>query len=91
MNRPRFEVYPRTKLAAGEVEEGGEREPDGFGWRFRGANGRIQAVGGEGFTRRADAHRAVDDFCDELESVSSGTDAGAYIGRPIVDLEADES
>lgn len=39
-----------------------------YGWRFRAANGQISAVGGEGFTRRLDAYRAVEDFCAALDA-----------------------
>lgn len=37
-----------------------------FGWRFRAANGEISAIGGEGFTRREDAHRAIRQFASTL-------------------------
>lgn len=46
MRTPRFEVFPRAD--------------EDFGWRLVAANGLIVA-GGEGFTRRADAHRGVRD------------------------------
>lgn len=75
MNDPRFEVYPRLHTVqkthvttcntcdAGIAYEKPHDEPTGdFGWRFRAANGQISGVSGEGFTRREDAHRAVDDF-----------------------------
>jgi len=53
-NEPRPEVYPR----AGAIESAyGSSGPE-YGWRFRDGNARITFVGGEGFTRREDAHRA---------------------------------
>jgi len=67
-NAPRFEVYPQMETgwnAAGPVDK-----PTGeYGWRFRAANGQISAVGGEGFTRREDAERAVRDLIYALEGV----------------------
>lgn len=77
---PLFEVYPVSIQP-----RGGKRRTEYF-WRFRAANGQISAVSGEGFVRREDAHRAIDRFSEALESVSSGTDAGAYIGGEIVDV-----
>jgi uncharacterized protein YegP (UPF0339 family) len=51
-NQARFETYPeRHRWLTGE-----------YGWRFRAADGKISAVGGEGFTRREDARRAINDF-----------------------------
>lgn len=46
--KPHFEVYPR--------------KDGGYGWRFVATNNRITAIGGEGFTRRDDANRAIHDF-----------------------------
>lgn len=65
MNDPRFEVYPRRSQPVGGV--GGPPALTGYGWRFRAANGQITAIGGEGFTRREDAHRAVARFVEVLE------------------------
>jgi uncharacterized protein YegP (UPF0339 family) len=65
MNEPRFEVYKRKVNAAGDEHKYGGYL-GGFGWRSRAANGQITAIGGEGFTRREDAHRAVEDFRREL-------------------------
>lgn len=69
MNDPRFEVFPvmQTRRGTyvehptkGRIDVADAQEPSGeFGWRFRDANGRITFIGGEGFTRREDAHRAV--------------------------------
>lgn len=68
-NEPRFEVYPQTTEAWGAAPA----EPTGeFGWRFRAANGEITAVGGEGFTREADAMRACIQF---------GRDVGLPVGE----------
>ncbi len=44
MKRPRFVVYEAA---------------DGFRWRLLAANSRLIAEGGEAYTRRSDAHRAV--------------------------------
>jgi len=55
-----FETYPQVTPARDQVE--GEQlveETGEFGWRLRGANGKIEAIGGEGFTRREDARRAI--------------------------------
>jgi uncharacterized protein YegP (UPF0339 family) len=81
-NEPRFEVYPRQRSEPVYVDdpEGARRDvPTGdFGWRFRAANGKITAIGGEGFTRREDARCAVIDF---RESVVSG---GKRIAWPTI-------
>lgn len=61
-NEPHFEVYPRRKAEL-RASENADAE---FGWRFRAANGQISAIGGEGFTRREDAHRAVKDFLQAI-------------------------
>lgn len=70
MSEPRFEVYPRktppenTPLdqTAAPLDWEGRPGPQAeYGWRFRAANGQITAIG-EGFSRREDAHRAVNDF-----------------------------
>lgn len=65
-----FEVYSQH-IDGIDLESGTPiRKPTGqFGWRFQAANGKISAIGGEGFTRRVDAHRAVRDFCDALAAV----------------------
>ena len=57
------------------------RRSDGdFGWRFKGANGEISAISGEGFTRREDANRAIHDF---LAAVWESADPHP----PIVDID----
>lgn len=64
VNDPRFEVYPRKRAGEGapmNTEDGPAPSLPEYGWRLRAANGQIIAIGGEGFTRRADAHRAVND------------------------------
>lgn len=64
---PHFEVYTRHTVSNAErLAEGEEVTESEYGWRFRAANGQISAVSGEGFTRRADAHRAVRDFVRDL-------------------------
>lgn len=82
MNDSRFEVYPQKRAVddGASAQVGPTRE---FGWRFRDANGQISAIGGEGFTRRADAHRAIEDF---REAVLAGGKRIAW--RPIVDVNA---
>ena len=50
--KPQFEIYKR---------EDGE-----WGWRFKGRNGKILAIGGEGITRKDDCERSVDTLCDDL-------------------------
>jgi hypothetical protein len=90
MNAPRFEVYPRRE----DVTRPGEHEPIGgsvdFGWRFRDANGRITFIGGEGFTRREDAKRAVKGALHDVAAllgVSEG-DLPVKMGDiPIVDVD----
>lgn len=62
MNEPRFEVFPeKWQLAVHGVAREGE-----FFWHFRAANGKIDAVGGEGFTRREDARRAIQQFTADV-------------------------
>jgi uncharacterized protein YegP (UPF0339 family) len=81
VNDPRFEVYPQKASADG----GKSAEPTGeFGWRFRAANGQITAIGGESFTRREDARRAVKDF------VTASSALAPRFGdhdEPILDLD----
>lgn len=64
MNDPRFEVFPEVDSDPGMNVPGAERTS--FYWRFRAANGQITAVGGEGFTRREDARRAVGDLIRDI-------------------------
>lgn len=78
-NDPRFEVFPEHQIVRGGEAEHPRKgivqtparvEPTGeFAWRFRAGDGKISATGGEGFTRRADAHRAVNDFCAAMEGL----------------------
>lgn len=78
-----FEVYPQTHEVAidPEVPENTRTEPTGeFGWRFRSANGQISAASGEGFARREDAHRAIEQFLDA--AWQPGTDVPA----PVLDV-----
>jgi uncharacterized protein YegP (UPF0339 family) len=58
-NDPHFEVYPQRRLNS-PVKTGE------WGWRFQGRNGRLQAVGGEGFVTQANAMRAIEDFKAEF-------------------------
>ena len=70
---PRFEVYPRWLRGD-------------YGWRFRAANGQITAIGGEGFTRREDARRALRSFMDDLESAEI-TPGDREVWPPIIDVD----
>lgn len=89
-NDPRFEVYPRNPLHEEDVIA------PGFGWRFRDSNGRITFIGGEGFTRREDAHRALRGACADAiaaiftitaETVLAILDSQDHPGpRNVVDL-----
>jgi uncharacterized protein YegP (UPF0339 family) len=94
-----FETYPQVTPAHDEVEGEPLVEPTGeFGWRLRGANGKIEAVGGEGFTRREDAHRAivtVSQTLVDLALANPGRSAAPGYALdaaclPIVDLELDD-
>jgi hypothetical protein len=73
VNEPRFEVYPtQVELLEDDLETPREGYPrTEFYWRFRAANGQITAVGGEGYTRREDAHRAVLDHVHHVFLVAS--------------------
>lgn len=65
-----FEVYSQHTDGIDPETQDPVRKPTGeFGWRFQSGNGKISAIGGEGFTRRADAHRAIRDFCDVIATV----------------------
>lgn len=85
MNDPRFEVYPRNPLHEEDVIA------PGFGWRFRAANGKISAIGGEGFTRREDAHRAIRHVAATIANLAVVVDTAGLVAAdlPIVDLDAD--
>lgn len=54
-----WQTYERQMQGAAE----GTQE---FGWRHVAANGRINAIGGEGFSRERDAERAIYDFLTEI-------------------------
>lgn len=63
-----------------------------FGWRFRARNGKINGVGGEGFTRRPDAHRAIEDFVVDVIDATAGSsppNAGAPLQVAIVNVDQD--
>jgi hypothetical protein len=61
-----FEVYPQIRQAVHDVASR-HPEPTGeFGWRFRAGDGKINGVGGEGFTREEDAERAVHFFAGDV-------------------------
>jgi uncharacterized protein YegP (UPF0339 family) len=77
-----FEIYPQRRVLPVEGGSPGEVavQPTGeFGWRFRAANGRINGIGGEGFTRRPDAHRAIGDLLRDV--------GAAEPHPPIIDVE----
>ena len=80
-NQARFEVYPQMHSRRGSFGGPLILEPTGeFGWRFRAGNGDITAVGGEGFTRPQDAHRAIKEF---LTDVGSYLPAGSIGSWPV--------
>src|SRR3954469_6288020 len=100
MNDPRFEVFPfkrhvegtwSTDPIRGRIELPAYDELTGeFGWRFRDANGRITLTGGEGFTRRENAHRALEGACLDLLAATGVISAGEgydLSSLPIVDLD----
>lgn len=90
MNDPRFEVYPRKAAAIVDpLDEPALISVGDFGWRFRAGNGRISGIGGEGFTRRADAHRAVIDFVRDVIA-ETGTELGAFTGEGVTIVDVDE-
>lgn len=82
-NEARFEVYPLTRNVPPN-EDDIRREPTGeFGWRFRAANGQITAIGGEGFSRREDAERAIKHFMTDI-----GADhEDEWASPPILDVD----
>lgn len=81
--QPQFEVFPE-KQSFGAKEE---LKPEQFRWRFRAANGQISATAGEGFTRREDAHRAVNDFMHAAFRVVLGQRIGLDLAFEVVDVE----
>lgn len=86
MNDPRFEVYLQRHKASMEAVTDGEMPgAGGYGWRFRAGNGQISAIGGEGFTRREDAHRAVRQFLTAVADVIEDFEA-PVIEAPVVDV-----
>lgn len=79
-----FEIYPQVTPALDQAKGEELVEPTGeFGWRFRSANGQISAIGGEGFTRREDANRAIHDFLDVV--------TGVQPHPPIIDVDLDDT
>jgi hypothetical protein len=94
-NDPRFEVYPRREEV--RVHEGaqdpaaaediGGKLTGEFGWRFRAANGQISAIGGEGFTRREDAHRAVGDFVVDVRKAAYGLRYPEAVAEAAIDVD----
>lgn len=50
-NELHFETYPVVDAKKAPTGE--------FGWRMQDRNAHLTAIGGEGFTRRDDAHRAI--------------------------------
>ncbi len=83
----RFEIYPQVTPARDQAEGEQLVEVTGeFGWRFKSANGQISGIGGEGFTRREDAVRAIHDFLDAVDPEGAGTDR---THAPIIDVDLD--
>lgn len=78
-NEARFEVYPQMHDTGPDDCE--RLTPSGeYGWHFRAADGQITAIGGEGFTRREDAHRAIGAFLNGLFDA-------AYMGSESLESE----
>jgi hypothetical protein len=100
MNQARFETYPQREtvsIAAFQDSPEEARTVPGalngqYGWRFRAANGEIDAVGGEGFTRREDARRAARGFVYTVIRLLLGQQVGLSMDNliPLVDLDEDD-
>lgn len=79
-NDPRFETYSQHDAK-------GEKTGD-YGWRFRDSNGHVTFIGGEGFTRREDAHRSIEGVvADVVRAVMPGAEALTIKVPPIIDVE----
>jgi hypothetical protein len=89
MNEAHFEVYPQQRMVPGPGEDWEPPHPTGqYGWRFRAANGQITAVGGEGFTTKADAERAIRNFCATVVDVAVDTaKGGVWAKSPLIWFE----
>lgn len=58
MNAPHFEVFPQKRQKF--MAEPGDLELTGrFSWHYRDRNGKLTHAGGQGFSRREDAHRSI--------------------------------
>lgn len=93
-NEPRFEVFEFMSSVGVDAEGiAVPAEATGeHGWRFRAANGKISAIGGEGFTRAEDAERAVMDFCQAMAPMldaqgHSGQDGGIWVSPDILRVD----
>jgi len=65
-----FEVYPQHHDPPEGSPEGTKGEPTGeYGWRYRAGNGHITAVGGEGFTSRHTANKALHNFLRAVSAI----------------------
>lgn len=93
-NQPRFEVFPERHKR--ELHGKVDGIPPGpltgqYGWHLKDANGRITFTGGESFTRREDAHRAVRDSVADVLHMTRWTTAATesvILSRiTIVDLD----
>lgn len=90
-NQPRFEVFP----VESEEQVGGRwmsvpRSVRRYCWHFRDANGRITFTGGESFTRREDAHRALKGAAADVLCLAPITEDHKLLALhtlPIVDLD----
>lgn len=87
-NDPRFEVYRQNRERMIDEGEPAHHFAPEYGWRFRAANGQISAVGGEGFTRREDAKRAVADFVLATRQASYGMRFAEAIIDAVLDVES---
>lgn len=91
-NHARFETRPTMKTI-GDTPESERRVPTGeFYWHHRDANGRITFTGGENFTTRHDAHRAIAGAVEDAIMAAFAGDMTAQVSvkpeaLPILDFD----
>lgn len=78
-----------TRDAAAAHEREHPKPTGQFAWHFKDANGRITFTGGEAFTRREDAHRAIRGVCLDVRRQTLQGEAHVLRGPTIVDLDED--
>jgi hypothetical protein len=100
VNQPRFEVFPE-KVARPRFSENDPAYRDDevgaltgqFVWHFKDANGKLTHIGGQPFTRREDAHRAICGVVADALSLAMGFEIPTENVNPeripIVDLDED--